>query len=133
MREDDPSIDGGTLLYRRVPPAWVVPDKNRNCQKLASAAFEGDEMSVVVGDTLAEIHKAPESILDDYPSFSLVSFSTDLARSADLAQIVCRDPEDDGPAHGLVVGKKTEGRKRRLARGSAWVVAPAGACEPPAV
>jgi hypothetical protein len=129
VREDDPTIAGVTLLYRRVPPQWVVPDRSRNCTRLASAAFQGDEMSVDVGDTLEAIGETPESVVRDYPGFYLVAFPARVARDAE--QAVCRDALPDDEAHGLVVGKKTGARQKQIGRGSQWVVPPEHACEPP--
>jgi hypothetical protein len=48
-----------------------------------------------------------------------------------VSQAVCRDPQPHQPAHGLVVGKKTQGCQRTLARASRWVRGPDGGCEPP--
>ena len=98
--------------------------------KLASGAFQDREMSVAVGDTLESEGQPPESIVDGMAGYSLVAFTTQVAR--DEEQIVCRDPVDGQAAHGLVVGKKTGSRQRALARASQWVVAPDNACYPPA-
>jgi hypothetical protein len=126
---DDPTIDSETLLYRRVPPQWIVPDGTRNCRRLATAAFDGDEMSVDVGDALEALGEPPESVVRDHPGFFLVAFPVRAAREAQ--QAVCRDPVPDDAAHGLVVGKKTRGRQKQIGRESVWIVQPDDACEPP--
>ena len=88
-------------------------------------------MSVALGDTLEGAGRQPNSVLEGYPAdFWLVSFPADAARRVE--QAVCRDPKDDEPAHGLVVGKKTGACQRALARAATWIVAPPGACDPPA-
>jgi len=126
--EDDPSIADSTLLYRRVVPRWIVLDGNRNCHRLATGAFQNLEMSVGVGDMFDG--NLPESILEGHPEdVCLVAFETRVARENELA--VCRDAKDDEPAHGLVVGKKTTGKQRALARAATWVKAPHNACVPP--
>ena len=126
--EDDPSIAGDTLLYRRVVPRWIVADGNRNCQRLATGAFQGVEMSVGVGDTLGA--DPAESLLEGQPDdVCLVAFEARVAREID--QAVCRAPKDDDPAHGLVVGKKTDAKQRTLARSATWAKAPDDACVPP--
>jgi hypothetical protein len=128
---DDPTIDSGTLLYRRVPPQWVVPDGTRNCTRLASAAFQSEQMSVDAGDVLEAIGEPPESVVRNHPGFYLVAFPAGVAR--DAQQAVCRDPLPEDEAHALVVGKKTGARQKQLGRGSMWVVRPEDACEPPMV
>ena len=116
-----------------MPPQWLIPDPERgDCVKLASAAMQNDEMSVGLGDALSDEGRTPESMLEgpQFDGFGLVALPAGTAR--EFKQIVCRDPVDDEPVHGLVVGNKKK-RKRDLARASKWVVAPDGACEPPAV
>lgn len=89
-------------------------------------------MSVGLGDALEASGLPPASVLEGHPlDFSLVALPARVVRAVE--QAVCRDPLEDDPAHGLVVGEKTTARMRAMAKGSAWIVAPAGACEPPAV
>lgn len=130
MRVDDPSIAPATLLYRRVHPNFLKLDDNRRCLRFDSGAFQDENLSVHLGDVLADLGVPPSEMLANFaPEFALVSFSASLAREVEM--IVCRDPQPDDPSHGLVVGKKTGGKKRRLARGSAWAVEPPNACHPP--
>lgn len=134
MCADDPSIADETVLYRRVPRRWIVPDNNRQppCVRLSTGAFQGMELSVGLGDELEALGEPPEAILTGLPEdMCLVGFPAAGARALD--QLVCRDPQDNELAHGLVVGKKTDRVQRELARASSWVVAPDGACEPPYV
>jgi hypothetical protein len=46
-------------------------------------------------------------------------------------QSVVRDPLLEEPAHALVVGTKTDSVRKRLAKGSTWVVARSGGSEAP--
>lgn len=130
-REDDPSIDGATRLYRRVHPNFLRRDEERDCVRLMSGAFQHVEMSVALGDVVEAKEQDPASLLESFPpDFCLVSFAAEVARG--LEQCVCRDEKDDDLAHGLVVGPKPQRVQRQLASASSWVVAPADACVPPA-
>lgn len=126
MCDDDPSIDGPTRLFRRVHQNFVKRDEDRGCTRLTSAAFQDAELSVDLEDSL---QVDPATLLDAYPGFSLVSFDAQAARDAGL--VVCRDAQPENPAHGLVVGRKTGSKKRRLAEASRWEIPPDDPCEPP--
>jgi hypothetical protein len=86
-------------------------------------------MSVAIGDVLAAHNEPAESLIDGYDGYALISITAGEVRQAQLA--VCRDEHPDDPAHGLVVGKKTGGRQRALARACQWQVPPTNACDPP--
>jgi hypothetical protein len=127
--EDDLTIEPETSLYHRVPDNedHIVDDQNRGCRRLSSAAFIGKyEMSVVLGDRLAELDREPADALGDYPGQFLARFSAVMVRELD--QIVVRSPLDIEPAHGDVIGKKTRSVARALARQACWIVAPPSAC-----
>lgn len=131
MPADDPDIDGAVLLYRRVHPNFVRFDEVRGCQRLSTGAFQDAELSIAFGDTLNDLGADPASAFAANPGHPIVCFTVSAARAASLG--VCRDPKDNEPAHGLVLGKKTGPKKRALAGASAWTVAPDGACVPPYV
>jgi hypothetical protein len=133
MAEDDPSIVADVRLYRRVHPNFILEDKTRGCLRLATGAFQDEEMSVAFGDTLAKQGNDPATIFDAYVAdgYCVVCFAVAAVRAAELG--ICRDPKHDDPAHGLVLGKKTGGKQRQLARACVWTVAPRDGCEPPYV
>ena len=79
-------------------------------------------MSVILADVLGETGRIPEAVLVGHEGFALATFSVRLAR--ECGQGVACDPLLDEPAHAVVFGKKTQGVKRKLARGASWVVAP---------
>jgi hypothetical protein len=127
---DDPSILNATQLFRRIVADWIVPDENRGCQRLSSAAFAPYSMSVALGDTLADAGRDPQSVLAHYEGQYLVSMTAGLARRHD--QTLERSPrleEPAEPAHGDVIGKKTRGCRRAFARCAEWTVGPDGVCD----
>jgi hypothetical protein len=118
-----------TKLFRRVAPKLedgYVLDEDDDCLRLSSAAFLGKEMSVFLGDTLEEEGRDPLDALRQEPGFFLVSLTA--ADAIEAEQAVVRSPIDEEPAHGDVVGKKTRGRRRALARAAIWIKAPDGLC-----
>jgi hypothetical protein len=123
---DDPNIPSTDRIYRRVPPNWIVFDENVGARRPSTAAFQdssdGSAMSVHIQTLLAQNNLEPESALAGHPSFGLVSFFAGLAR--ELGFGIAPDPQPNDPAHGLVEGKKTEGKRKRLRAAAAWVVLP---------
>ena len=118
-----------TPLYRRVAPKLgngYVLDENRQCLRLSSAAFAGQEMSVFLGDTMAEEGRDPLEALTREPTYFLVAITAADAVAAE--QEVRRTPLADEPAHGDVVGKKTRPRRRALAEAASWLKAPEELC-----
>ena len=130
--EDDESISGDTLLYRRVlnqqnpPVRQIVWDENRNCWRPSSAAFtnhpDGSGMSVGIDDTYKELDIEPTTILNGHPNFSLTAFPTKAVREKNQKTI--RKPLDGDPAHGEVIGKKTKSVKNAIIANCFWVVEP---------
>ena len=136
---DDKTIDNDTLLYRRVmnqpnpPVRQIVWDGNKRCWRPSSVAFtdnRGSPMSIAIGDTLEKEGLEPDSVLIGHENFSLVSFPAKIPRDKKLG--VIRKPiEEDleqgvvaDPAHGEVVGKKTNGVKRYLKDNAEWYIEP---------
>jgi hypothetical protein len=77
-------------------------------------------MSVTLEDTLKELKRLPETAA--VPGGLLVSLTAGFAREHD--QEVARTPKDYEPAHGDVVGAKTNSVKDSFARNAAWVIGP---------
>lgn len=123
---DDPSIEDGDALWRRIPPWHQVPDENRGGVRPSSAAFEdhpsGTPMSIhVASDAVAQGYE-PKDVLRGHDGFALAAFTARAAR--EVGQRVAREPLPDEIAHGVVFGKKTRGVRRQLGRASEWVVEP---------
>lgn len=126
---DDPDIPDDTLLLRRIvthKPGWVAKDGATGALRPSSGAFEdhpnGTPMSVVLENKLREAGRPLEDALSGHDGFALAAITAGQARALGLRVAV--DPQDDEPAHGIVIGKKTQGIKRKLARAAQWIVPP---------
>jgi hypothetical protein len=119
---DDPSIADETKLHRGVASQHVVPDQNQDRLRPSSAAFNHEEMSVVLDDRLAASGRTPREALDGLPQEFLASLRCGFVRQH--AQIVVRSPTETEPAHGDVIGRKTKPIKRAFARTAEWEVPP---------
>src|SRR5690242_20709922 len=109
---DDPSIPDGTELWRRIPVwAWVEDDSAPNGRRPSSAAFEDDEMSVVIA---AECTGGLSTLLRNHEHFGVASFTAGEVRSHGWG--VVRAPDDELPGHAHVMGKKTRGKRAALAK-----------------
>ncbi len=130
-RQGGASVQDGTLLYRRIRRDWVVWDDSRGCWRPSRIAFQNVEMSVALGDTLEAMGREPEDVLVASPGEYLVALTAGFVRTHQ--QQVVRDPVDDEPAHGLVVGEKDHpaSRRKKFAQEAAWVKAPTEEAPPP--
>lgn len=79
-------------------------------------------MSVVLADAVTASGRSSDAVLAGHEGFALAAITAGLARSCE--QGVAREPLPDEPAHGLVFGRKTDSVKKKLARGSRWIVPP---------
>ncbi len=77
-------------------------------------------MSVHLTSVLEAEGLPASAALAGHEGYGLVGFTAGLVRT--LSQIVVRDPQPNDPAHGLVVGNKTEGRRKQIVAASQWVV-----------
>ena len=125
--EDDQSIPNEAALFRRIPPYWLTPDECGR-KRVSSAAYRHFELSILIELLMREAGRPPEEALTGYVDHCLVSITAGLARKLHQKVVKESSPPND-PAHGLVVGKKTDSIASRLARESKWVV-PA---EPPTI
>ena len=119
---DDPTIPDSAELWRRIPPRHFFPDKNLGRVRPSSAAFDDDTDGSYMSVVLAAEVAGPEAVLLGCQGYALASITTGLAR--ECGQVISRDPLPENPAHALVVGSKPESVRRRMARGSLWVVEP---------
>jgi hypothetical protein len=122
----DAPVPDDVSLFRRVHPVHLLWDENLECSRLSTGLFRDPNMSVDLGDKLAELEIEPSSLISAHPDHALVAFLAGAAREQN--QDVVREPTETQPTHGLVVGKKTGARQRALARASASIVSPADAC-----
>lgn len=130
--QDDESIPDDSLLLRRIlsnPNIHIVWDENLMCWRPSSAAFDNDRngnpMSLVLSVELVRLNRSLASALKGHEDgFSLAAVTAGFSRSLNPIQKIVRDPTPDEPAHGLLVGKKTQSVRRKLAKSSQWIVEP---------
>lgn len=121
--EDDPSIPDSEDLWRRITPDWIVDGQDG--PRVTSQAFQnGDDgaMSVHLSSVAAKIGRTPESILQQYPGYSLARLTAGDARAVN--QGVKPDPTEADPDHGAVVGNKTKGVRRHLSGAAKLIASP---------
>lgn len=98
------------VLHRRIHPSQIRPDGS-----VSSAAFTDIELSV----DRSALRTADET-LNGYTGYGLAGFAAGFAR--EVGQEVRPDPSLLNRAHALVIGKKTKGTQRQLAKSARWVV-----------
>lgn len=113
--EDDESLADDVALWRRVASDQWVYDGNLGRRRPSTSAFDnhhdGTPMSVVVA---SECSDGVDNLLRGHESFGVVEFTVGFARR--LRQGVVRAPLPEQPSHAHVVGRKTDGTKKRFAR-----------------
>ncbi len=127
--EDDPTIEDDAALWRRIPKHYILPDAETGV-RISSAAFSdhpnGSPMSVFLAKIMAETKRGPEDALVGHEGYALAAITARLAR--DCQQGVARDPltkerhGKDEPAHAVVFGRKSRPIRRKLAKGTTWVI-----------
>jgi hypothetical protein len=119
-------IGDSTDLFRLVPPLDVDWDENDGTWIVKSSAFQNtsgtNQMSVVLGDRLAELGRPPEDARHSMPERFVVALTAGEVRGEE--QEVERAATPIEPAHGNVVGDKGKTRRRRFAALARWIVDP---------
>jgi hypothetical protein len=86
-----------------------------------------DDMSIVLGDTLLDLGRAPEALPTDTPwadeRWGVACLEARFLRHEEDQELL-RTPIEDEPAHGDVRGKKNQNRRRRIKAHATWVVRP---------
>lgn len=124
---DDPSIRAECKLLRRIPikQDFIVWDHNQGRLRPSSASFRdhrnGTSMSIVLGDDLENSGRDPSEVLNNHENFALAAITAGLARETN--QAVARQPMDEEPAHGIVIGNKRKADKK-MAKEAMWIVPP---------
>ncbi len=133
----DAPVDDETLVYRLISVYACNAVNGR--WEFQSGAFSNatplnedeprDDMSVVLGDALAALDRAParlpvESPLGGDPQlWGVAKLRVGFLRHQE--QKILRTPTDDEPAHGDVRGAKNGRRRKALKKHAEWVVQPA--------
>ncbi len=79
-------------------------------------------MSVVPAELVLAAGRTAESVLAGHDAYALAGIPVALV--AGLGLQLVPDPLPDEPAHALVVGHKTQGTRRKMAKAARWVVPP---------
>lgn len=117
MGENDPTVADTTLLYRRLHPRQLIWDPNRQRIRATSDVYKDVELSVGLGDELANQGLNTSWLLRVDPQHQLACFTAMFARAEE--QAIWRDPlvDDerygDDPTHGIVEGAKPKSRRTR--------------------
>jgi hypothetical protein len=134
LPEDDDPIGDDVPIYRLVPVEQCEPVNGQWIFR--SGAFDNsgcagheNEMSVVIGDTLAALSREPGDLPQHaYPHqpgrWGVAVMKADCVRAVD-DQTIVRTQTPEERAHGDVLGsKKQPSRRKALKRCATWVVAP---------
>jgi hypothetical protein len=81
-------------------------------------------MSVV----LVRQGRLPAEVLRGHEGFGLVALTVDVLEALEQRLVV--EPLADEPDHAVVIGVKTGGRKRAMAKAAVWVIRPPDAYPP---
>ena len=121
--QDDPTIPDSDCLFRRVRPnqLFTEPDGSK---RPTSAVFKNRELSVNIESLLVRQGRPPEDTLTGYPDVCLTSVKAGQVREHKYPIIKDCEPPND-PAHGLVLGKKTNAFANAMLRAQKWIVPPA--------
>ena len=117
--------DPETMLWRRIHPMWVKQSGDGTFS-VTSQAFQNlpgyDAFSVHDSKIASSEGMTPESVLADFPEYSMVQFSTKIALES--GQTVDPCPEDNDPSHTHVTGNKSKSVKKKFKNGCEWLVLP---------
>ena len=133
----DAPVDDGTLVYRLIPVSLCDAVDGR--WEFQSWAFDNstpledgerdDEMSVVLGDTLAVLDRLPANLPVETPCkgdpelYGVAKLSVGFLRN-EVDQSIHRTPNHEELAHGDVRGGKNPKRRKKLKKHARWVVEP---------
>ena len=104
-REDDKSILDGDRLLRRIPPNQLIREQGRI--RPSSAAFKQDEISVNIESLMVAQRRELAETLVGYPGSALAAIVAGDVRKFNNPIVKDTKPPN-GPAHGLVLGKKKD-------------------------
>ena len=137
--EDDPSIEAGDPIWRRIPPGRWTYDHNEGRVRPISGNFQYSPRDAVTGKkdpmsvTLGKGLTPDVAIARQNPGFTVVEWSAGYLRGQQLG--ICPDPLPEVIAHGLVftVQQDEKGNRRTnissfvqraLAEAAAWAIPP---------
>lgn len=120
QREDDPTISGDVVLYRRIPP-WpdnVTWDESGQ-PSFSSLNFKDKDLELSAN---MAIEATPDEVLSGHDGFGLIQITAKQVREiCGNGILICRCPEDPANGHVLVCGKISSGTATKLKRAATWV------------
>jgi hypothetical protein len=119
---DDPSIPCTDRLFRRVRSnqLFIEPDGSH---RPTSAVFKNTELSVNIESLMVAQGRPPEDTLTNFPGDFLTSITAANVRAHKYPIVKDTEPPND-PAHGLVLGRKTNTFANAMVRAHRWIKAP---------
>jgi hypothetical protein len=110
-------------LWRRVPPDKVVYDENLDRFRPSKDSFNNHPNGTPMSAFLASECRDPQLALEGHDGFLLVGFPVQLA--VQCGQTIIPAPQPDlPPGHVHVAGAKTDSVRKKMSKGSRWVVGP---------
>ena len=108
-------LDDGLIVLRRARKNQTVMEDGgiRPSSQVFKQGKPDDDVSVYL-----ESETSPERITQNYPDVYVVEVEIGAIRSLDLD--VIRDPVEGDPGHCNIVGHKSKGKTRALARMARW-------------
>jgi hypothetical protein len=125
---DHPNFGPGRSLIRRISAEHIVPDKNRNCDRLSSAVFAYDEpanyLSCDSATCIEALDKEPADWVMTEGWLGALALPVDRLRQIqnNAPTKVGMVPLETNVCHGGVWAKITRGRANDMLRSSAWLV-----------
>lgn len=110
--EDDKSIPDETELWRRIPPwHWTPDDTIPGGYRPSSGTFDDPQLSVVIA---SECEGGVPTLLRGHERFGVASFTVGEVRGYGWG--VVRAPVEGLPGHAHVTGRKSQGKRAKLAK-----------------
>ena len=129
---NDQSISDDDWLIRRIHDKHVVPDKNLNCWRISSAAFNPSSsdsgVSVHIEKMIKQAGLSPKDYVKSKGATAAAKIKAEFIRSLNMD--VESSPVNDDPYHGNIWGiteggnKKESDKKKMLARMAVWLLKP---------
>ncbi len=114
---DDSTIDDNETIWRRVSDA--VDDSNLNRKRPSTACFLQDGPDGPVSVYLASEAISHKIVMENAKEPFLVELNAGFIRQLGIG--IIRDPSSGGPGHALLTGRKTRGKRNKMAKAATWV------------
>jgi len=122
--QDQPRIADDTVVLRRIPPHNSTSPLPEGDFRPNSDNFKDDEDGELCVDLKLD-DEQPARTLEGHDGFGLIALTVEEIRSVGLD--VEQRKLDENPAHAIIVGNKTQGRRKKLSlfASARWIKRPA--------